>query len=147
MLMLTLLGSLFGCGGAPAAAHTLQQINGVSASCGESDRTHSYSFFVRLEGDKWLFDAECFTDGFENEACIRNAVLTDGEVNELFELLDKNDCIAFVENYKKPLKVFASDAAAYSFCMTFSDGKQYAVPKRQAEAEQYFYRLADKYKQ
>lgn len=147
MLMLTLLGSLFGCGGAPAAAHTLQQLNGVSASCGDADRTHSYSFFVRLEGDKWLFDAECFADGFENEASIKGAVLADADVDELFELLDKNDCIAFAESYKKPFKVFAPDAATYSFCMTFDDGKQYAVPKRQAETEQYFYRIADKYKQ
>lgn len=146
MFMLTLLGSLFGCGGAPAAAHTLQELKSLSVSCSEADRTHSYTFFVRLDGDRWLFDADCFVCDFETEACIKNAVLADGDIDELFEVLDKNDCIAFVENFKKPFKVFAPDASTYGFCMTFCDGLQYDASKRQAETERYFYRLADKYR-
>lgn len=145
MLMTTFLGHIFGCGGTTAAAHTLQELKSVSASCGEADRAHSYSFCVRCDGERWLFDADCFVYGFEIEAYIGSVVLTGGDVDELFELLDKNNCIALAENYKKSVKVFAPDASEYSFCMTFCDGKQYTISKRHAEAERYFYRLADKY--
>lgn len=147
MGILAALAGLFGCSKAPKPAqHELSEIRAVSISCGHMDRSYGYFFWIHPEQDKWLFDAECFTHGHEDETMFENREVSGKDMDALFEILERCDSIAYAENYKKPKKlpIFeVMDETTYSFCLTFSDGTQYVTCDRQKELEEFFYRLAE----
>ena len=66
-------------------------------------------------------------------------------MNELLDILERNDSIAYAENYKKPMDspFEVMDETTYSFCLAFSDGEQYNTLDSQGELEKFFYRLAE----
>lgn len=147
MTALSLFCGLFGCRNAPKPAkHELSEITALSISCGHMDRRYGYSFWVHKEENAWFLYAECFTDNYETETVIENAVLMSDDVEALFKILELSESIAYVENYKKPKNPAfqIADEETYGFCLGFSDGSQYAASGRQADLENFFYRLAEK---
>lgn len=148
MAAISLICGLFGCQKAPQPAkHELSEITAVSISCGNMDRSHSYSFWAHKEDNGWLLDAECFTHTFETETKLENRELSGEDAEELLEILEQNESIAYAENYKEPKKFSAevADETSYCFCLNFSDGNQYVTYDRQKDLETFFYRLAEKY--
>ena len=146
MGLLAIFAWLFGCNKTPKPAqHELSEISGVSLSCGHMDRSYSYSFWLHLEEDTWLFDAECFTHDFEEETVFEGREVSSEDMDALFEILERNDRIAYAENYQKPSdSIFeVMDETTYGFCLTFSDGSQYVTYDAQDELRQFFYRLAE----
>lgn len=146
MGLLTMLAGLFGCHKAPKPTqHDLSEITAVSISCGHMDRRYGYFFWIRQEGDAWLFDAQCFTHDHEKETALEECAVDDGSISALFAILQRNDLIAYAENYQKPPKppFEVMDETTYSFCLTFSDESQYMTYDRQNELEDFFYRLAE----
>lgn len=142
------LSCLWGCANAsPTAAHTISEITSVSISCGEMDRSYSYSFWLHANDDTWLFDASCFTKQHEIETSLTDCVITEEETAAILAILEQNDSIAFVENYvaKHKSNNGIPDASSYGFALTFSDGAQYSADKQQKELETHFYSLAEKY--
>lgn len=127
-------------------SHKISEITAVSISCGHTDRSYGYSFWTHKDGNVWFFDAECFTDNFETEKKFENCVLDDEDSKKLLEILEQNESIAYTENYSaKSGSSHAADETAYSFCLTFSDGKQCVTYDRQSDLEDFFYPLAEKY--
>lgn len=145
MGLIAALTGLFGCGKKPTQ-HTVLELSSVSLSCCHMDRSFGYYFYIRTEDNKWLFDAECFTHGNEKETRIENREADAGDIDALFEILDRCGSIAYAENYKKPMgsPFEALDETTYSFCLTFSDGSQYVTCDRQKELEEYFYQIAQR---
>lgn len=148
MAVLSLICGLSGCKEArEPEKHTLAQITAVSISCGHMDRSYGYSFWAHKEDAGWLLDAECFTNHYEVETVFQNRALDGEDVEALFADLEQSESIAYVENASKKTERShsATDETVYSFCLTFSDGKQYVVSHRQNSLEELFYRLAEKY--
>ncbi len=148
MAILSVICGLLGCQKAPKPAeHELSDITAVSISCGEMDLCYGYSFWAHNEENTWLLDAECFTHNFEVETILKNRQLTDKDIETLFEILEQNNSISYVENYQnsKKFSFQTSDGSTYSFCLTFSDGNQYVTCDRQNDLEEFFYHLAEKY--
>lgn len=145
----SLICGLFGCQKAPKPAkHGLSEITAVSISCGHMERSYGYSFRAHKEENGWFLDAECFTHNYEEETVFENRELVGEDVETLFEILEQSESIAYAENYRKPKKLPAQvmDETAYGFCLTFSDGNQYVTCDRQSNLEEFFYRLAEKYR-
>lgn len=145
--VLSMLCGLCGCKKEPKPAqHTLSDITSVSIFSGNMDRRYSYFFRIHKEEDKWLFDTECFTHDREEETAFENREIGSEYVDELLDILEKNDSIAYAENYKAPksFPVFeAADESSCGFSLTFTDGSKYATEDTQSELEEFFYRLAE----
>ena len=143
-----ILVGLFGCNKAPKPArHSISEISSVSISCGHMDRSYGYCFWLRREEDVWLFDAECFIHDHEDEAMFEGREVKSEDVDVMLKIIEQNDSITYAENYKPPKKLpfEVMDETTYSFCLTFSDGSRYLTSDSQAELENFFYRLAEKY--
>lgn len=149
MSVLSLICGLFGCQKASKPAkHELSEIKSVSISCGHMDRSYGYSFQIYKEENGWLLNAECFTHNYETETVLEKCELSGEDAKALLEILERNESIAYAENYSKPKKrsVRIADETTYGFCLTFSDGNFYATYDRQSDLEEFFYRLAEKYR-
>lgn len=144
MLGFSLFGAFSGCGDQKRPAHSPQELTVVSIACGEMDRSHSYSFAARRDGERWLFDADCFVNNCTEEATIRNAEMTSDDVRVLFELFETGGYIASVEAKKNRTssRSGAADGSVYSVCLTFDDGSRTEASVRLKALEQLFYRLA-----
>lgn len=148
MTVFSLLFSMFGCKRIyPQAQNKLSELQSVSISCGNSDKSHSYLFSVYSDFDKWFFDGECFTDFAQIESSASKIEITSEEIDALFEIFRQNDIIAYAENYKKPKKndSFIADVESYGFVLVFSNGTQYITYTRQSKIEEYCYKLVEKY--
>lgn len=148
MAMLCFFCGLLGCQKAPKKAkHELSELTAVSISCGNMDRRYSYSFSAKRQENGWLLDAECFTRDRETETVLENRALDSEDASMLLDILEQNESIAYLENYKKTraFRFWIADETTYGFCLTFSDGSRYTAPDRQSDLEELFYRLADKY--
>ena len=144
--VLTILTGLFGCSKTPKPAqHIISEISAVSIACAHMDYSYGYYFQIHREQEKWLFDARCFVDDHHKEVAFENRDVSNEDMKTLFEILERNDSIAYAENYKKPKKLpfEVMDETTYSFCLTFSDGSQYTTCDWQKELEEFFYRLAE----
>lgn len=146
--LLAMLSALFGCGEGQPAQHELSELRSISMSCGQSNRCYSYSFYLRKEGEAWLLDAECFTKDRTEETVFSARTVDAGELEVLFDILERNGTIAYAENYKKPKKspLTVLDAPVYGFALTFSDGSVYdteSAGDARHELEDCFYRLAE----
>lgn len=145
MGLIAVTADWFGCRKKPKPArHTIEQISGVSLFCVHMDRSCGYSFWIRRENTRWLFDAECFTHDHEDETVFENREASAGDIAALLEILNRSGSIAYAENYKKPRNspFQVLDETIYGFCLTFSDQSRYMTGGRQKELEEYFYRIA-----
>lgn len=140
--MLSLLCGLFGCG---KARHKISDITSVSLSCGHMTAGFGYSFWIRKEGDDWLFDAECYTHDGTEKTVFENREVGEAEINSLLGIIEKNNLAAYAENYKKPKDspIQVMDETAYIFVLGFSDKSRFVTNDRVGELEEYFYRLAE----
>ena len=147
MAILSLLFGAVGCNKSTRAPkHTLSDITAVSIACGHMDRSYGYSFGIYKQQESWLFDAECFTHNNEIETTFEKCVIEAEDVDELFEILERNDSVSYAEAYKpKANSSNTADAEIYSFGLTFSDSTQCTTDDEQPELCRYFYRLAEKY--
>lgn len=146
--LLAMFSALFGCGESQPAQHELSELRSISMSCGHSNRCYSYSFFLRKEGEAWLLDAECFTKDREEETVFSSRAVDGGELETLFDILERSGTIAYAESYKKPKKspFTVLDAPMYGFALTFTDGSVYDMDSAgdaRHELEDFFYRLAE----
>lgn len=140
--------SLFGCTEElPSAVHSVSQLRAVAISCSEMDQSYSYSFVLHNADDVWLLDASCFTQQNEVETELADCVISEEEINAVFDILEQDDSIAFIENYvaKQKNNKSAMDGSTYGFTMTFSDGIQLSADKRQSNLESFLYSLTEKY--
>lgn len=145
---LSLFFGLSGCKKtAESAKHTLSDITALSISSGNADRRYGYSFWVHKEEQDWLLNVACFLPEQETEIILENYELSNQDIEAIFDILEQNESIAYVENYKQPKKSLFSvmDETTYGFCLTFSDGAQYLSYERQNDLEGFFYRLAKRY--
>ena len=150
MGMFSALTGLFGFRRTPKPArHKLSDISEISISCVHMDFSFGYSFRLHRDEEKWLFDAECFTNNCSEHTGFENRSVSEEDVKTLLEILERNNSISYAENYKKPPKspFKVLDETTYVFCLAFSDGSRYMTKDRQAEPEQFFYGLAEKKKQ
>lgn len=143
MLGFSLFGLFSGCSGQKRPAHSPQELTAVSIACGEMDRTHSYSFTARRDGERWLFDADCFVRDFAEEAAVRDVELAAEDVRSMLELFETGGYIASVEQHQTSPRAGAADGSVYSVCLTFSDGSRTMGAVRLEGLEQLFYRLAE----
>ena len=146
--LLAMFSALFGCGESRSAQHEISELRSISMSCGHSNHCYSYSFFLRKEGETWLFDAECFTKDREEETVFSSKAVGDGELEALFDILERSGTIAYAESYKKPKKFpfTVLDAPMYGFALTFTDGSVYntdSAGDARHDLEDFFYRLAE----
>lgn len=142
MLGFSLFGLFSGCGGQKRPAHSPQELTAVSIACGEMDRTYSYSFTARRDGERWLFDADCFVHDFADEVTLRDVELAAEDVRSMLELFETGGYIASVEQHRTS-RSGAADGSVYSVCLTFSDGSRTVAALRLEDLEQLFYRLAE----
>lgn len=147
MTLFSTVFGLFGCKKAPdTAEHDVSEITGVSISCGNPDRNGEYSFNIQKKDDLWLFDTQCYDRNGEKIE-INGLEISENDVDEVLEILERNDSIVYAENYKK--RKIASgrvaDEITYGFCLTFADGKRYTTCDVQGDLEKMFYRFAEKY--
>ena len=114
-----------------SARHTVSDICEVSVTCGHMNRCYGYCFRIRRKNGAWLFDAECFTHNREEETVFEDRAVNGGDIEELPGILERNDSIAYAENYKKPIKLplRVLDDTSYNFSLTFSEGNRTVVPK------------------
>lgn len=147
MTLFSTIFGLFGCKNAPdTAEHNVSEITGVSISCGNPDLSGEYFFNIQKKDDLWLFDAQCYDRNGEKIA-INGLEISENDVDELLQILKRNDSITYVRNYKKPLKLpfNVKDDTSYAFSLTFSNGDRYVTYDSQKETEEYFFRLSEKY--
>ncbi len=102
----------------------------VSVTCGHMNRCYGYCFRIRRKNGAWLFDAECFAHNREEETVFEDRAVNGGDIEELPGILERNDGIAYSENYKKPIKIpfRVLDDTSYNFSPTFSEGNRAGVP-------------------
>lgn len=94
-------------------------------------------------------NGDCFTQEHTVEAVFENRPVSQADVDALFEILERNDSIAYAWQYKEPKRprYEIMDETTYVFCLTFSDGSQYSIPEVQEELETFFYDLAEQEKE
>lgn len=145
---LSLFFGLSGCKKtAVSANHTLSDLTAISISSGNTDRRYGYSFWVHKEDQDWLLNAACFLPEQETETILENHELSSQDIEAIFDILEQNESIAYVENCKQQKKSLFSvmDESTYGFCLTFSDGTQSLSYDQQHDLEGFFYRLAERY--
>ncbi len=147
MILSFTTGAILGCNGRdPAPRHSVDDITVVSISYGCMDRSLSYSFCIHRADGGWLFDAECFVDGYEREVTVTDLPLDPEDIDELFEVLEASQAVLSAAKAKSTKqRARASDGDSYSFCITFSDGETSVTSKRQTALEAFCYRLAEVY--
>lgn len=143
--LLSVLAGLFGCG--KTQHHNVSQISAVSISCSHMDYSYGYHFLLRKENGVWLFDAECFTDDHKTETVLKGKAVSNDDVAELLDIIERNETVKFAKTYKKPKKLFeVLDETVYGICLTFDDGSRYnadSIGSARQELESFFYRLAE----
>ncbi|MGN1134282.1 MAG: hypothetical protein ACI4RN_07500 [Oscillospiraceae bacterium] len=152
MTVLAILSGLFGCGNKPKykGQHSVSEITRISMSCSHMDYNYGYSFQLFREGNQWMFDAHCCTDNFEKETEFYSKQVSSTDIDTLFEILERNNTISYIETYKKPkklLKFQVMDETVYGFCLSFSDGSSYntdSAGSAISELQEFFYSLAEK---
>lgn len=143
------LSLFFGLSGCKRTAvpvnHTLSDIKALSISSGNADRRYGYSFWVHKEEHDWFLNVSCFLPEQETETTFENYELSNQDIEAIFDILEQNESISYVENYKQPQKTLFSvmDEITYGFCLTFSDGTQSLSHDRQYDLEGFFYRLVE----
>ena len=152
MGLIMLLSGVFGCSCSPACTkqkHSISDISMLSMACSHMCYSYGYSFSLERVGDDWSFEAHCFVQDHEVETEISCATVSNEDIKELFDILNENDIIAYVESYKKPKspKFFICDETKHYFAVSFSDGSQYSTDSAfqgRSELEKFFYSLAEK---
>ena len=148
MSLFAVLTGLFGCGEPKTQQHSISEVTSVSIACGHMDRSYCYSFWLRKEGEQWLFDTECAIRDHSEPIALENLPVDSGAVNEVLAILEQSGAILYAENYKQPKKseLQLMDATTYGFSLMFSDGSQYSTsdlgPAGDA-LEDYFYALSE----
>lgn len=149
MAVLSMLCGFCGCKKEqkPVVQHELSDITSVSINCGHMDFNYCYSFGIYKNENEWLFDASCFTNGFQEQTKFESRKLLDEDVEALLEIIGQNDIISYAENYVKPEEpdYMIMDETKYSFGLGFSDGNRYVTSGCQGKLEEFFYTLAEKY--
>ena len=151
MNLLAFLVGLLGCQKIPDAEKTYHKVSDMcvlSMSSGHMDRSYSYSFTIMKEDGCWFLDAECFLQNHEVEAIVSHREVERKDMEELFEILEEHEIIAYAESYQKPLKskFIVLDETMYSFGISFSDESTYNIGSTvpgQGDLEDFFYRLAE----
>lgn len=146
LAFLSFISGLFGCKG-KTPRHSAADIRGVSVSCGHSNRSFGYSFWVRTDSKSVLFDADCFTHNRETPTVLEAVEISESEFEELLKIVEEKQLIQYAEKYKKPPKspFLVLDETTYAFNLTFTDGENFLTKDRQEELESFFYALAEKY--
>lgn len=147
MSILSILSCLFSCGGKQSVTYTTEDIAALSISCASPERTNNYTFFVYESGGGHLFDAECFTNGGEREISLAAHELDATDHSSLLALIEETDGIARArEQAKRKGGILdIKDADTYGYVLTFDDGTRYISSTRQAELEEFFFDIIDKY--
>lgn len=143
--LLSLLAGLFGCN--KASKYTVDDIRSVSISCGHMVYSHSYSFYLRKDENKWLLDAEFATDTEHPRVEYEECPVTEEDVKELLNIVREQEVIEKLRHYKKPkIKVQVLDETTYYTSILFADKERLdAATLVSKDIEVYFYRLAEKY--
>lgn len=127
--------------------HELSEVQNVYVGCGCMDYSYHYSFSVYYKDEKWLLDADCFIRDHMDPIEISGCEISSEDKDKLFNILEQNDLISYVEKYKKPGQFFqALDETTYGISIFFTDGSAFhAEPLGEARSrlEDYFYNLAD----
>ncbi len=142
---------LVGCSTSPTK-HNETDIAGVSLSQGHMDYFYCYSFFLRKEDDKVLFDADARL-AKENEAPVI-VVLESCEVDskyfdELINFVNNNKVQEHVNSYKKKPQLWeAMDKTTNTTTLYFADGTDKSADSGAYEEElrKFFTDLALLYK-
>lgn len=123
---LIVMGSVVaGCSTSPAKK-TKADISGVSLSQNHMNYSYCYSFFLRKENGKVLFDADVRLekDNGDFEAIVlENCEVESKYFDKLLELVKQNDIREYTESYKKKTELFQlSDETTNTTTLYFADG-------------------------
>ena len=151
MCLLAIMSNLFGCTKSPDKSkhHEPSDLTVISISCCHMDFSYGYSFTLSKESGVWRFNAECFTHEHEQQTNFENRAVSDEDIAEMLDIIERNGTIQYAENFKKPKKPLfeVMDQTTYSLYIRFSDGSDYnadLTSRHDSELENYFYRLAEK---
>lgn len=143
--ILTVLLGMLGCGKTPN--YSERDAVSVSSSCGHMDYSYSYSFYAVKKDENWFFSADCAVDTENPRIEFEDCPITSEDVQELLRIINAQDDIENLKNYKEPLlNVQVLDETTYNSSIAFSDGENVSAPKRLSDKTiEYFYWLAKKY--
>lgn len=135
----------FGC--RKKVKYKIDDIKSVSIACNHMDFSHSYSFYLRNEEDGWKLDADFSTDTENNRIVYESYFVEYGDVKNLLNIIDNEDVIKKVYNYKKPImNLTVLDETNYFISIEFKDKTSIFAPKICSQnLEDYFYELSKKY--
>lgn len=146
MTALSLLTGLLGCKKAPK--YSDNDIVSVSATCGHMDYSYAYSFYIVKSDENWLFSASCAFDTENPRIEFEDCPISSKDADKLLQIIEAQNDIEALISYKKPLMtVHVSDETTYYSVISFSDKETVSAPKKLSDkAIEYFYQLANKYK-
>lgn len=164
--LIVVLAGLTGCTAKPRDAepvHDVSDVCAVSIACSHMDYSCCYNFMLKRSTEEaakageagqdsgWYFEGGCFLRDEEERTDFEPTLVSSDSAAKLLHIIEANNTIAYVENYKAPkkLEIFALDETTYSFCIEFSDGQRYIISEmvpKQHELEEYFYDLGKELK-
>lgn len=113
------------------------------------DLRYSYAFSLKAQNDSWLFSADCFTLDKTHKTSLKDVAIDGNNVNCFLDIINENNIIEHVENYRKPLRlpfIHPVDADSTFLCIRFSDESEYTATGTNSinnELIKFFYSLAE----
>lgn len=104
-MTLVVLGA-FAVGCAPKLNDTKQNFVGLSLSQNHMDFTYCYSFFLREEDEKVIFDAQVRFYEEPYEIVLESCEVDKSYMKELRKIAEKYSIVEYVENFKKTKSPF-----------------------------------------
>ncbi len=124
---------------------SLNDITGVSLSCGHMCFDYCYSFYISKRNEKLLFSASFFLKNANGRICFEDAPVKEEAFSSLLDLISKTNLIKKANNFKAQEQSFeALDETTYSLSVYFETGSVFAKISSK-ELEKFFFELAEKY--
>ena len=105
VMTLVVLGA-FAVGCAPKSNDTKQDFVGLSLSQNHMDFTYCYSFYLREEDDKVVFDAQVRFYEEPYEIILESCEVDSSYMKKLRKLEEKHSIVEYVENFKEKKSPF-----------------------------------------
>lgn len=137
-----------GCSIKPVDNNTTE-INGISLSQSHMEFNHCYSFYLRDDDGKVIFDAEVRIKEEPYQIIIESCEVDSSYMNKVIELCNKKGIVSFVSNHRKKLTPFvAKDKTVNTTTLYFQDHTEKSAETSSEYKEDlynFFKELAQKY--
>ena len=100
-------------------------VTGVSLSQNHMNYRYYYSFYIRKDNDKILFDADVRFDEKPYEVILESCEIEKSDFNNILSIIEKYGVEKYVSRYKKKNLPFnAADKTTKTTTLYFSDGSE-----------------------